>query len=249
MSLPKVRSPHLLGKPLSAIPVILAALASLASCAASLSLELKTDGSGTFAVDARVPGAVAARLRSFAAAASSPASGPLFDPSAVRRRSAELGLAAVAAETPSPDRFRGSFSMASLAAVASGPELAQAGVLVYSQSDGAKTLTFSLSRANAWVLPDLFPGLDPYVLEALSPPALDQYPLTAPEYREMLAALLGQTALRDLEAAEIRIQIRTPSPIVRHSGGDATGRTFTAVLSFMDILVLERPVEFSVAWR
>lgn len=229
----------------------LAAFASLASCAANLTLAVNPDGSGTLAVDARIPESAAARLRSYSAAgtAGSGPVAPLFDPAAVRREADGRGLATISAELPSPDRFRGSFSFRSLAAVAADPELAKAGILRAGTTGGETTLSFRLSRDNAESLPLLFPGLDPYVLEALSPPALDPYPATPEEYREMLGALLGSAALRELEAAEIRVQIRTPGPIVRRSGGSVSERTFTAVIRQMDLLILETPIEFSVSWK
>jgi hypothetical protein len=219
----------------------------LSSCAASLSLAVGSDGSGTLAVDARIPDAAAARLRSYGSAGSPGAA--LFDTAAVRRETARRGLAAVSAETPSPNRFRGSFSFRSLADLAADPELAEAGILRAETRDGVTTLSFRLSRDNARSLPLLFPGLDPYFLEALSPPALDPYPVTTGEYREMLQALLGTAALGELESAEIRVQVRVPGPVVRHAGGSVSDRTFTAALRLMDVLVLEKPLEFSVAWR
>lgn len=236
---------------LPALPAAAILLSLLSSCAAGLSLAVNPDGSGTLAVDARIPDAAAARLRSFAAAGSpdADAAAPLFDSGAVRRETALRGLAAVYAETPSPNRFLASFSFRSLADLAADPELAKAGILQVESKAGVSSLAFRLSRDNARYLPLLFPGLDPYILEALSPPALDPYPVTAGEYREMLQALLGTAALKELESAEIRVQVRAPGPVVRHAGGAVSDRTFTAILGLMDILVLEKPAEFSLAWN
>ncbi len=236
---------------LPALPAAAILLAALSSCAAGLSLAVNPDGSGTLAVDARIPDAAAARLRSYAAAGTpgSAPTAPLFDTAAVRRETARRGLAAVSVETPTPNRFRGSFSFRSLADLAADPELAESGILRVGSKDGVTALSFRLSRDNARSLPLLFPGLDPYVLEALSPPALDPYPVSASEYREMLQALLGTAALGELDSAEIRVQVRAPGPVLRHSGGAVSDRTFTAVLRLMDILVLEKPLEFSVTWR
>ena len=233
-----------------ALLAALAAILPLASCAANMTLALNADGSGTLGVDARVPEAAAARLRSYASAGSgAPSSAPLFDTAAVRKQALDRGLVTISADTPSPDRFRGSFSLRSLSAVAADPGLAKAKVLTVGTSGGVTTLAFSLSRGNAAALPTLFPGLDPYILEALSPPALDPYPVTSSEYREMLSALLGESALRELEAAEIRLQVRTPGSIIRHAGGTVTSGTFTVVLRLLDLLVLEKPIEFSVSWK
>lgn len=224
----------------------------LGSCASSLTLSLSPDGSGILAVDAGIPATTAARLQSFrsvAADAGEPAA-PFFDARAIRAETEARGLSAITAETPTPHRFRGSFSMWSVSDAVSDPELSKAGLIVLTTSGGESTLSFSLSRENAQVLPVLFPGIDPYILEALSPPALDPYPVTAEEYREMLAALLGQAALKELASAAVQLQIRTPSPITRSSGGKLSGgQSFTASLPLLELLVLEKPLSFSVSWR
>lgn len=236
-----------------ALFVILAALL-LGSCASSLTLSVNPDGSGILAVDAGIPEATAARLQSFRSVAADAGAGepaaPFFDARAIRAETEARGLSAIIAETPSPNRFRGSFSMRSVSDAVSDPELSKAGLIALTTSSGESTLSFSISRENAQVLPVLFPGMDPYILEALSPPALDPYPVTADEYREMLAALLGQTALKELASAAAQIQIRTPGPITRSSGGKLSGgQSFTARLPLLELLVLEKPLSFSVSWR
>lgn len=226
----------------------------LGSCASSLTLSLSPDGSGILAVDAGIPETTAARLQSFRSVAADAGAGepaaPFFDARAIRAQSEARGLSAITAETPTPHRFRGSFSMRSVSDAVSDPELSKAGLIALTTSGGESTLSFSISRENAQVLPVLFPGMDPYILEALSPPALDPYPVTAEEYREMLAALLGQAALKELASAAVQLQIRTPGPITRSSGGKLSGgQSFTASLPLLELLVLEKPLSFSVSWR
>ena len=233
------------------LPTAALVLAALSSCSAGLTLAVNPDGSGTLAVDARIPDAVAARLRSYSSAGTSGSdtAASLFDSALIRKEASRRGLASIRAETPSSNHFLGSFSFRSLESVASDPELVETGVLRVEITEGVTVLRFRVSRDNARALPLLFPGLDPYVLEALSPPALDPYPVTASEYREMLQALLGTAARAELESAEIRLQIRAPGPILRHGGGSVSDRTFTASLKLMDLLVLDKPIEFFAGWK
>jgi hypothetical protein len=212
---------------------------------------MNADGSGILIVEARIPEAAASRLRSFRAAGApdSPENAVFFDVPAIRRETSARGMLPLATETSSPNAFHGSFSIHSLENVTDAPELKQAGVLRLDSSGGRSTLKFALSRENAEALPAFFPGLDPYILETLSPPALDPYPVTASEYREMLAALLGEAAMKELDRAEARIQVKVPGRIVRASGGSVSDRTFTADLKLLDLLVLEKPIDFSVSWE
>ncbi len=237
--------------PSFALAAALAASLCLASCAASMTLSVGSDGSGTLSVDARVPDAVAARLQAYRSAAggSCSESAPLFDARAIREGTSARGLAALSVETPAPNRFRGSFTIRSLAEAAGNPGLSGSGMLRLESSAKGSTLSFRLSRENAASLPELFPGLDPYILEALSPPALDPYPVTAGEYREMLGALLGEAAARELEGAEAVVRIRLPGAVTGSSGGEASGAAFTASIRIFDLLVLEKPIAFSVSWK
>jgi hypothetical protein len=231
--------------------IALPAILLLGSCAASMTLSLSPDGSGVLAVDARIPDAAAARLQSYRSAGtdSTGAAAPFFDAKTIRAQTEAYRLTTLAAETPTPNSFKGSFAARSLAAVIADPEIAKTGLIALKTSGDESTLSFTLSRENAEALPTLFPGIDPYILEALSPPALDPYPVTTDEYREMLVALLGKAAMKELDAAMVRIQVRTPGSIVRSSGGTASGQTFTATLPLLDMLVLEKPIAFSVSWK
>jgi len=223
---------------------------TLGSCAASMTLSIDRDGSGILAVDSRIPDVVAERLQSYRSSggASSQSSIPLFSIQAIKEETAARGMTALIAETPSPNRFRGSFSIRSLSKVAADPVLSKAGLIQLDTMEGVSTLSFSLSRKNAEALSALFPGIDPYILEALSPPALDPYPVSLSEYREMLLALLGESAMKELDAATAQVQIRTPGPITRSVGGSVLDQTFSVELRLLDLLVLEKPIAFSVSW-
>lgn len=222
----------------------------LGSCAASIDLTVNPDRSGLLSVRADIPGAAAARLQSFrAVGGDSQADVPFFDIPAIRNEVASRGIEPLVTEGPSPNSFRGTFSLRNLEDAAADPELAGRDLLKLERIGDETTFSFSLSRKNAEALPALFPGLDPYVLEALAPPALDPYPVTMAEYREMLTALLGDAAMKEFDSAATKILIRTPGPITKASGGIVSGKTFLVELKLLDLLVLENPITFSLSWK
>ncbi len=219
------------------------------SCGATVKVAILADGSAGLSVEAGIPQAVAAKMASFREGADADTA-PLFNPTTVRKAAAARGIVVVAAATPAKESFSGSFSAKDLSdIVAKDKALAASGLLTVTKDADGGSLSFRLDRGNAKHLPALFPGIDPYVLEALSPPAVEDAPITAAEYRSMLKSLFGSKAMPSIEASRVTVTVTVPVAIVKSSGGTATDKVFTASIDVIEALVLEKPVEFSVAWK
>jgi hypothetical protein len=100
---------------------------------------------------------------------------------------------------------------------------------------------------------DLFPGLDPYLLEALQPPALFHNPVSTAEYRSMLGALMGRTAANALDATRLDLTLVLPGPIMESSGRTlrrgTDPRTATLAIAVVDAMVLETPIDIYLKWQ
>jgi shikimate kinase len=93
------------------------------------------------------------------------------------------------------------------------------------------------------------PGIDPNLLDALSPPALEEDPVTVEEYKTMLKTVLGEKAMPAMEAAAIKLSITAPGVVIGSGGGSLSGSTLSAKLPIIDLLVLEKPIEVWIRWR
>ncbi|MCX7024502.1 MAG: hypothetical protein NT080_07770 [Spirochaetes bacterium] len=231
----------------------LAALACFAaisaSCGAAITVTVMPDGSAGIVVESEIPQTVAARMASFREGESA-ATAPLFNPAAVRKAAAERGVVVVAAAAPSAERFSGSFSVKDLSDLTARDKgLASSGLLTIAKVPGGGGLAFRLDRTNARFLPSLFPGIDPYVLEALSPPAVEDAPITVAEYRSMLKSLFGSKSMPAIDASRVFVSVAVPGSIVKSAGGISKDRVFSAEVNVVEALVLEKPVEFSVSWK
>lgn len=230
-----------------AVVPALSALAALAlsACAASMSVSIKHDRSATAAVRIELPGEVAAKLAQLRGDPAGSAL-PLVDPGLVRSGAADQGIRVVEARALGERGFSGVFEIADLGAFAA----RSLGAVTVATTATGGSLSVAVDRSNAAELFALFPGIDPYLVEALSPPALDGSDLTRAEYREMLGALLGTKSLPAVDAAAVDLAVELPgTPIASGTlGFVVTGRSAKASVKLLDLLVLERPITLKVSW-
>jgi len=224
----------------------------LAGCSSDIAASLKADGGARVAVQAEVPAALAAKFRKLAQASSGEevdAGVPLFDTEAIRKAAAERPWMRVASlSRPSPESIKAEIEVLSLEKLAASKDLAGSGLLAVSRGAGWAELRIRLDRGCAAAAAKLFPGIDPYLMEALSPPALEEEPVTAAEYRTMLKSVLGEKAMPAMEAAAISISLTAPGKVVESAGGSLEGGVLKARIPIIDALVLERPIEIRLRW-
>lgn len=231
---------------LLAIAMSMAALSLLSSCSSDASLVLRADASASLGIGVEIPQAIEAKLRSLS---STPAGEPLLSQAAVAGGAARGGLTVIESRNPSPAAYRGSFRAADLAALALSSGLRSSGLLSYERGPGWASLRVKVDRSNAGKLLELFPGVDPELLDALQPPALFDNPVSRDEYRAMLLALLGRSAAASLDAAVMRLSLSLPGQALERAGPlSGSGASWTLSVPLLDALTLERPVEFFIKW-
>ena len=228
----------------------------LGSCSAKLDGSIRGDGSARIDFQTEIPSPIAAKLRRLSASAS-PARGaqvgaaaPLFDLKSIRASIAarpELGL--IELSQPTPESVKGAIFVKSLERFAKSPDLADSGALSYATGPGWAELEIRLERGNSAALTALLPGVDPYLLDALSPPALEEEGVSAAEYRAMLKSVLGEKAMPAMDAAAIGISLTAPNTVLASEGGALEGQTLKARIPMLDALVLEKPVELRLRWK
>ncbi len=232
--------------------VFLALVLLLGSCAARFDGSIAADGGARIDFKAEVPAVVGDKLRKLGAAGGGTvgAETPLFDLGQVRSAIvARPELSLVELSRPSPDSLKGTVAVKSLAKLASGPGLAGTGALAYSTGPGWAELRIRLARGPESGLAALLPGVDPYLLDALSPPALEEEGAGAEEYRTMLRSVFGEKAMPALEAAAATVALTVPGEPIASGGGVLEGRSLKVRLPMVDVLVLEKPIEFWIRWK
>lgn len=232
--------------------LFLAAAVLLTGCSSDIAASLKAEGGARLSIKAEVPAPLAAKFRKLAQAGSDTAldpSAPLFDIDAVRRSTAERpSLKLISLSRPSPESIKAEFDILSLAELATSKDIAGTGFLSVQKSTLWTQISIKLDRTAAAAAASLFPGIDPYLMEALSPPALEEDPVTAAEYRTMLKSVLGEKAMPSMEAAAVTLTLAAPGKVLEYSGGSLSGSVLTVKIPIIDALVLERPIEIRLRW-
>jgi hypothetical protein len=231
----------------------LAATVLFSACSAQAFTVVKANGSASISVQASVPEAIAVKFRKLAAGGGSSDSDPagsFFDAAAIRSSLAKKpGISVLSLEQRSPYSINLELSVRSLDELAASPDLKSAGVIAISRGPDWTECRFRLARGEASALSSLMPGIDPNLLDALSPPALEEDPVTADEYKTMLKTVLGEKAMPAIEAAAIKLSITVPGVVIGSGGGSLSGSTLSAKLPIIDLLVLEKPIELWIRWK
>lgn len=234
--------------------IVCALVAMAASCGAGIDLSIRPDRSAIITLSVEVPAALDARIRQFAGSASGSPSGksiPLFDAKAIEASARGRGLAVKESSAPSTRSYRGVFAASDVTVLLAGDaRLAEA--VRYERGTGWASLRVRIDRGNAAAVADLFPGLDPDLLESLQPPALYDNPVSVEEYRSMLAGLLGRTAASSLDDLSVGLSVSLPGAVIESSGTAAvrSGKQPGASIELraLDAMVLSSPIEFYLKW-
>jgi hypothetical protein len=183
-----------------------------------------------------------------------PAGSPLFDPEGTATALRNRGFRVGSSRLPDRSSQAVSFETADLATfIASDSRLKDSSLIRYESGKGWASLRLTVSSTNASALVDLFPGLDPQLLEALQPPALFYNPVTTSEYRSMLGALMGRTAAGALDATTLSLKLMVPGTITESSGltpgSRSDNRTADFTIDVVDAMVLEKPIDIYLKWQ
>jgi hypothetical protein len=232
--------------------VFLTATVLLASCSARIASVVAPDGSARLSIRAEVPAPLAAKFRRLAASGQQPSGQalPLFDAAAIRRSiSTHPGLNLIELSQPNLDSIQFEAMVRSLELLAASPDLKDSGLLSITRGAGWTEWRIHLGRDRAKMVSALFPGIDPNLLEALSPPALEEDPLSSDEYRTMLTGILGEKTMPAMEEAAITLSLTAPGKVLASGGGKLDGTTLTATIPVLQALVLEKPIELWLRWE
>ncbi|MGA2477300.1 MAG: hypothetical protein ABSG63_00955 [Spirochaetia bacterium] len=232
-------------------PVILFALLAM-SCSVNQTIMIKSDGSGTLAMRADVSKLLRDYIGSLSEVSGKPAPAAganLFDAAAIRKDfETRKGLTVKKAVTPTPTSFDLELSYTSIRDIfASDATLKNAGVMTWSEEAGKKTLKLHLDRTNYTQLSALFPMLKDPAIAGLGPQVNDT--ITDAEYLDMIKFSLGDDGPGLLKKSFITLTIDPEGEIISQSGGTVNGGTVVFRIPLIRLLVLDKPLDYSVSFK
>ena len=223
----------------------------LASCTVNQSLRIADDGSGTFVMHADVSVLLKDYLVSLAGISGAPGplkDGRVFDATAIGRDlQSRPGIVVQKSSSPAPNVLDLEVGFDSLQDLAgTGDAMKDAGAVTIVDEDGRSTLRLHLDRATWSQLARLFPPLrDPLIAE-LGPQATGK--VTDDDYLAMIRFSVGDAAPALLRKSFFTLTIQPPGQILSQSGGTVTDGTVTYRIPLLRVLVLDRPLDYSVTW-
>jgi hypothetical protein len=234
----------------AAISCIVCALV-LFSCSASQSLVIAADGSGTFSMHAEVSALLKDYLVSLAGISGT--SGPLkdgrvFDAAAITKDlQSRPGIVVQKASAPASNVLDLELGFDSLQDLAGTREaLKDAGAISIVDEQDRSTLRLHLDRTTWGQLARLFPPLRDPLIAQLGPQADGN--VTDDDYLAMIRFSIGDAAPALLKKSFLTLTVQPEGQIISQSGGTVSDGIVTFRIPVLRVLVLDRPLDYSVTW-
>ncbi len=232
-------------------PLVAGALL-IAGCTVNQTIAVKDDGSGTASIHAEVSQLLADYLASLAEVSgkAKPAAGSsVFDVAQIRKDfSARPGITVTRAVTPTAKSLDLDLSFTSVQDVFTrDPTLKSAGVLTYTDAADRKTVQLHLDRSNYAQLSALFPVLKDPAIASLGPQPDDT--ITEDEYLQMVSFSMGESGPGLVKKSFVTLTIAPEGQILSQTGGTISGTAVVFRIPLLRLMVLDKPLDYSVTYR
>jgi hypothetical protein len=116
-----------------------------------------------------------------------------------------------------------------------------------SSGGGRSTINLSLD-SGPQILALISPDVSDYLAALMAPLATGEK-MTKAEYLALVGTVYGRGIADEIAGAAVRVAIDFPGPVQRAVGGTFSGRRAEFAIPLLDLLVLETPLSYEVAWR
>jgi hypothetical protein len=221
------------------------------SCSVNQTIVIKNDGSGTLTMRAEASQLLHDYIVNLAEASGKQMKGGnLFDTTTIRKDfEARPGITVKRAVAPSANSFEMELAYSSIREIfSSDATLKSAGAIVFKEeADGRRTLKIHLDRTNYTQLSGLFPLLKDPAVASMGPQVNDT--ISDAEYLDMIKFSLGDEAPGLLKKSFITLTIDPEGEILSQTGGTISGSSVVFRIPLLRMLVLDKPLDYSVTFR
>ena len=227
-------------------------MASLASCAVRQEVSLRPDGSGSVAVRVVLREGFydyLGEMNAEAGALGAPVGADVFDLKRIQESVRSFpGVDLVGARTPNPRTLELDLSFKDVAAVARTANPAGSTPLFTFQRTGTRRLfRVHLDLPNYARIAPLIPGSENPLLEVLGPQA--EQPYTEAEYLDVIAFMMGDHAPGWIRESTLEVRVQVPGRVVAQQGGIPVQGGVLFRIPLLDVLLLERPLVYSIEFE
>ena len=222
----------------------------LVSCTVNQTLVIAADGSGTLTTHAEVAPLLHDYLAGLAEAGGSGLpGGRVFEPEAVRKSfQSRPGVIVQKVEAPTASSLDLELAFDSLSWTLDHQEaLASTGAATITEDGEARTLRLRFDRATWSGISALVPPLQNPVLQQLGPQGTGT--VSESDYLSMISFSIGDSAPALLRKSFVTLTVRPQGDILSQAGGTRNADSVVFRIPLLRLLVLDRPLEYSVTYR
>ena len=219
------------------------------SCTARIQGSIQNDGQADLHINAALEPRMTMLLTGLAAASGAMEPGTLLNGPAIAATMATApGIASISFENTAPAAIEGPVKITKM-----GEFLANrrtGGFIRFIQNfpaGGRCTVNINL-KSGPEILALISPDVTVY-LEALMAPLATGERLTKKQYLELVGSVYGKAIADEISKAVIRASIDFPGPVTSAKGGSYSGKRVEYTIPLLDLLVLETPLSYEIAWR
>jgi len=231
--------------------LVVTLLLAFSSCASRINGTLMGDGQADLGINAEMKPNMSALIGRFAALSGTAKPGaPILDgPSLAASMSRAPGIASASFANKTPSSIEGPVKISRINDFLSTGKAG--GFISFEQKNSAGegycAVNFNLA-SGPWILSLISPEFSMY-LNALMAPIATGEAMTKAEYLALVGSVYGKGIADEISSSSIRASVNFPGAIQRIKGGTFTGSKADFEVPLLDILVLETPLSYEVAWK
>jgi hypothetical protein len=126
-------------------------------------------------------------------------------------------------------------------------ELRESGIIRFEKVSQGYSVRFHLDRTNFPAVMSFIPALQNPLFEGLGPQENDD--TTEKEYYELMDLALGEGGAESVRNSYIETKVNVKGTLVSQSGGKATPGGVTFTIPLIRILLLDKPLDYSLVFK
>lgn len=224
-------------------------VAFFASCSAQINGSLNVDASADVTLRAALEPRIATLIRTLSRVGGETGAQIIDGPSIGRSMAVAPGIKAASFTNVNSSTIEGTISLYRVDEFLAIPSRAVATrFITYEQSGAGGQITIHLDRSSG---PQIIPLISRDVVDyltALMAPVVTGETLSRADYLSLVTMIYGKPVADEMATARIRASIAFPATVTAIKGGVAVDNRAEFDIPLLDLLVLERALDYQVSW-